>query len=137
MYAGEFLIETVDLVEIVTLKADQGASIRILIGDGGSRAVRHRAEEEFEPWLPDRCRSMARALSGVGRSRRVEVRLHGTTLYASHFRFDDVMLINWHAFGAVDALSPVTRHRSATCAHLFDFFDRAYERVWSASKSGG
>ncbi len=136
VYAGEFLIETLDLVEVLTLKADQGASIRILIGDGNSRAVRQRAEEESEPWLPDRCRSLARALSGVGQSRRVEVRLHDTTLYASHFRFDNVMLINGHAFGASDALSPVSRYRSATGAHLFDFYARAYERVWLASASG-
>ena len=60
----------------------------------------------------------------------VEVRLHNTTLYNSLFRFDDDLLVNMHAYGAVAAQSPVMHLRRISGGRLFPHYMRSFERVW-------
>jgi hypothetical protein len=122
VYAGAFLIETLDLVDIVQHKAAAGAEVRVLIGDPESAAVRSRAVELSLPWLPERCRSTARCLKPACHQAGVNIRLHGTTHYASHFRFDDVVLVNTHAFGVWSCQSPVLQLQRPGTGGLFDFY---------------
>ena len=53
-------------------------------------------------------------------------------LYASLFRFDESMMVNTHTYGAYAARSPVLHLRRVPGGQLFDYYDRAYERVWAA-----
>lgn len=137
VYAGGFLIETLDLADVLSWKASHGTAVRVLIGDPESTAVRARADELALSWLPERCRTTGRCLGPLSTTRSVEVRMHATTLYASLFRFDDVLLVNDHAYGVWACQSPVFHLRRAISGHLFDFYADAFERVWVASDPSG
>jgi len=130
VYAGGFLIESLDLADVLRWKANQGTAVRVLVGDPSAAAVRLRANELSLPWLPDRCGSTARYLDAVRSEPGVGVRCHRTTLYASTFRFDDVLLVNTHAFGVWAAQSPTLQLRRSPESSLFDFYVSAFERVW-------
>lgn len=130
VYAGAFLLETLDLVDVLQWKASEGARIRILVGDPDGVAVLHRAQELGIEWLPARCRSTLRYLDRVN---GISVRIHDTHHYASIFRFDDVVLANTHAFGVLACHSPVQQlHRVCSGSH-FDFWKSAFERAWLQS----
>lgn len=128
VYAGGFLIETLDLADVLRWKASKGTSIRILVGDAESAAVQMRADEISLSWLPDRCRTTVRYLRQVDVDLGLHVRIHGTTLYASQFRFDDHALLNTHAFGAWACDSPVIELQRCNDGRLFDFYAGAFER---------
>jgi len=130
VYAGGFLIETLDLADVIRWKAASGVAMRILVGDPGSDAVRVRGEEEQLPWLAERCRTTSRYLAEVSSDPGVEVRTHGTTLYASMFRFDDLLLVNTHAYGAWACQSPVHQLRAICGGRLFEHYAAVFERVW-------
>ena len=62
VYAGGFLVETFQLVDLMRAKSELGAEVRILIGDASCEAVRARGAEEGLPTLPQRCQSDAGVL---------------------------------------------------------------------------
>lgn len=131
VYAGGFLLETLDLADVIAHKAKTGTKTRILVGDPDSDAVKVRAAEERLPWLPERCRTTQQYLTQVRCRPGVGVRLHGTTLYASLFRFDDLILVNQHAYGAWACQAPVHQVRRIRDGYLFDFYRAAFERAWA------
>lgn len=134
VYAGGFLVETLDFADVIRWKASTGTRIRILIGDAESAAVRTRAAEVSLPWLPERCRTTAKYLDEVSCADGVTIKTHGTTLYASQFRFDDVLLVNAHAFGIWACQSPVYYLTSVRSGHLFDYYAAAFDRVWQSAE---
>jgi len=131
VYSGGFLIEAYDLIEVIRAKSAAGTSFRLLIGDSRCEAVRQRAHEEQLGSLVDRCRSTLEYLADVADLPGVQVRTHDTTLYASQYRFDESMLINNHTYGAYAARSPVMHLRRVPGGQLFDYYQRAFERVWA------
>jgi hypothetical protein len=134
IYAGAFLVETLDLGDVLRFKAERGTAIRVLVGDSNSAAVQSRAEELGLAWLPERCRTTATYLAqDLGSN--VGIRMHRTTLYASQFRFDDTLLINAHAHGVWASQSPVLRLDCAD-SPVFRFYADAFDRVWSDSPVG-
>jgi len=135
VYAGAFLIETLDLADVLRYKAASGTEVRVLVGDPESAAVQSRAAELSLPWLPERCRSTARCLEPARNEAGLTVRIHGTTYYASHFRFDDVVLVNTHAFGVWSCQSPVLQLQRASTSGLFDLHVGAFENVWAETSS--
>jgi hypothetical protein len=137
VYSGGFLIEAYNLVEVMRTKAAAGASFRILVGDSRCEAVRQRARDEGLPSLIDRTRSTLEYLHDVADLPGVQIRLHQTTLYASMFRFDDSMLVNNHTYGSWAARSPVLHLRKVPGGQLFDYYGRAFERVWATGEPIG
>lgn len=133
VYAGGFLIETLDLADVLRWKGSNGTTIRVLIGDPESAAVRMRAAEVSLSWLPERCRTTVKYLDDVRYEPGMAVRTHGTTLYASQFRFDDTLLVNVHAFGAWACHSPVYQLQRCASGRLFDFYAGAFERAWNSA----
>ena len=130
VYAGAFLIETLDLSDVLAWKASTGTRIRILVGDPDSQAVRLRAAELSLDWLPGRCASTMRYLQPVG---GIDLRQHAAVHYASLFRFDDILLANTHAAGVWACHSPVL-HLHRTCSSpLFDFYMHSFETIWRNS----
>ena len=110
VYAGAFLIETLDLADVLAWKASKGTRIRVLVGDPRSTAVGMRAAELSLDWLPQRCQSTLdylRRVDGIG------LRPHGASHYASLFRFDDLLLANTHAYGIWACHSPVLQLHKA------------------------
>ena len=65
VYAGNFLIEAYDLVDVVRDKSAAGTNFRILLSDARSEAVRQRGREENLPSIVDRCHSSLDHLSGT------------------------------------------------------------------------
>jgi hypothetical protein len=134
VYAGAFLIETLDLAEVLECKASRGTKIRVLVGDPESQAVRTRAEELSLTWLPQRCQS---TLDYLRRVNGICLRGHGASHYVSLFRFDDVLLANTHAYQAWACHSPVLQLRKAGSGRLFDFYARSFDRVWRCGDTTG
>jgi transcriptional regulator with XRE-family HTH domain len=134
VYSGGFLVEAYDLVEVIRSKAAAGVSFRILLGDSRCEAVRQRGKEEGLPTLPERCRSTLEYLGEVANLPGVQIRTHRTVLYASLFRFDESMMVNTHTYGAYAARSPVLHLRRVPGGQLFDYYNRAYDRVWAAGE---
>ena len=129
VYAGAFLIETLDLADVLTWKASTGTQIRVLVADPDSAAVRMRASELSLDWLPARCGSTHAYLRPV---RGIAVRQHHVSHYASLFRFDDTLLANTHAAGVWACHSPVMQLRRTCSAELFGFYQRSFERIWGS-----
>ena len=132
VYSGAFLMESLDLADVLTWKASRGTQIRMLVGDPHSAAVQARAAELSLDWLPQRCQSTLDYLrkhetSGIG------LRQHSATHYASTFRFDDLLLANTHAYGEWACHSPVLQLRRAGSGRLFDFYRKSFERVWATA----
>ena len=130
VYAGGFLIESLDLADVISWKAAHGTQVRVLVGQSDSAAVKLRASELSLPWLPDRCRSTAHYLRKVSGVRGAAIRLHSATVYASLFRFDDVLLANVHEFDIWACHTPVYQMRQSQSGCLFDFYTGSFERVW-------
>ncbi len=131
VYAGAFLIETLDLADVLQWKASTGTHIRILVADPDSAAVRMRATELSLDWLPGRCASTVRYLQPVS---GIAVRQHQAVHYASLFRFDDILLANTHAAGVWACHSPVLQLRRTCSTHLFDFYLHSFDRIWGPDR---
>jgi hypothetical protein len=127
VYAGAFLIETLDLADVLEWKVAKGTRIRVLVGDPRSEAVAMRAAELALDWLPQRCQSTLdylRRVDGIG------LRLHGASHYVSLFRFDNLLLANTHAYGIWACHSPVLQLHKASSGKLFDFYASSFDRAW-------
>ncbi len=133
VYAGLFLPDGYpDIAKLLRARAERGTRVRLLLGDADSAAVRLRGYEEgIGDALGARVRLSLTYLKDVIGSPGVELRLHGTTLYNSIFRFDDDMLVNTHVYGAPAAHSPVLHFRRLLGGRLFQHYQAAFERVWT------
>lgn len=137
VYAGSFLFEQYDFLDVIRRKAAQGVRVRILIGDETSDAVTLRAEEEGTTGgLQGRIQLHRRYLIDLDGVSGVEVRTHATTLYNSLFRFDQDLLVNGHAWGAPAGQSPVLHLRRVPGGRTWDHYMRSFETVWSAARPG-
>jgi len=132
VYAGLFLSDgRADIAALLQRKAEDSVPIRLLLGDPESEAVERRgAEEGVGEAMAARIRLSVSYLEPAFQVPGVEVRLHATTLYNSIFRFDDDVLVNTHAYGAVAAKSPVMHIRRIAGGRLFDHYTASFERVW-------
>ena len=136
VYAGSFLFEQYDFLDIIRRKAGQGVRVRILLGDEASPAVALRAEEEGTTGgLQGRIQLHRRYLRDLEGVRGVEVRIHATTLYNSLFRFDQDLLVNGHAWGAPAGQSPVLHLRRVPGGRTWDHYMRSFEAVWQSTSS--
>lgn len=135
VYSGVFLVEQYDLLPVIRAKVADGARFRILVGDETSSAVIQRAiEEGTAGGLEGRVQLMRRYLESVNDLPGVDVRIHGTPLYNSIYRFDDQMLINGHAFGSVAGQNPVLHLRHLPGGRMWEHYLRSFDRIWSQSK---
>ena len=136
VYAGLFLAEDIDLVRIMRDKAEDGVTIRILLGDPDSEHVALRgAEEGIHEAMAAKIRNVIvlyRLL--LVDLPTVEIRLHTTVLYNSIYRADDEMLVNPHVYGTAAAQSPVLHLQRHSDSDLFDTYADSFERVWTAAK---
>lgn len=131
VYAATFLFEQHDIGRVIREKSRDGVRVRILIGDETSPAVALRAEDEGTTGgLQARIQLHRRYLSEVAGLPGVEVRTHGTTLYNSLYRFDQDLLVNGHAYGALAGQSPVMHLRRVPGGRMWDHYMRSFDKVW-------
>jgi transcriptional regulator with XRE-family HTH domain len=136
VYAGSFLPEQFpNLVDLLRTKGHQGCAVRIALGDPAHPMVKARGVEEgYEPlWMTARVDLALLHYQPLQMSPGVEIRLHGTPLYCSIYRFDDQMLANCHLYGCPAARAPVL-HLRRLDGSVFDTFSRSFERVWEQAK---
>lgn len=134
-YAGTFLFEQHNIVDVLREKSAAGVRCRFLLGDETSEAVRQRAVDEGTTGgLEGRIQLHRRYLREVAGLPGVEVRTHSTTLYNSLFRFDQDLMVNGHAYGAPAGHSPVLHLRRVPGGRMWDHYMRSFEEVWNAGK---
>lgn len=131
VFSGAFLVEQYNLVPIIQRKAKDGVRFRLLVGDETAPAVVQRAIDEGTPGgLEGRIQLMRRYLTEVSGLDGVEVRTHGTVLYNSLYRFDDDLLVNGHAHGALAGQNPVLHLRRQPEGSMWQHYMRSFDRVW-------
>jgi len=82
---------------LLTERAAEGCTVRIVIGDADSDNVQARGQEErFGHGIESRCRLALMHYRPLAGTPGIEVRTHGTTLYNSLYRADDQQLVNAH-----------------------------------------
>ncbi len=74
------------------------------------------------------------ALDRVPHRDNCQIRLHSTTLYASIFRYDDIMLANPHMWGAPASANPVLHLRRIEGSSWFDGYRRSFDAVWETAR---
>ncbi|WP_202034922.1 XRE family transcriptional regulator [Streptomyces albus subsp. chlorinus] len=136
-FAGLFLTEEhTDWLPTVAQKAQQGARVRLLLGDPrGVQLAARDAEYRIGGGVAGR----VVAVLNYYRQRmpeQVEIRLHDTPLYNSIYRFDDEMLVNVHAYGVLAAHTP-TMHLRRIDGAFFHTYIESYERVWVSARTAG
>lgn len=131
VYSGLFLFEDSDVVQLLASKADDGARIRILLGDPESPEVTNRSEDEgIGDSLITRIRSAQALLKPLISHDCIEVRLHRTILYNSIFRADDRLITNLHIYGIPASAAPVLDLRRSVNATLFTTYLDSFEQTW-------
>lgn len=134
VYSGTFLFEQHDICHLLKEKAGEGVRCRMLIGDEKSDAVRLRAIEEDTPGsLEARVQLHRRSLRQVAGVPGIEVRVHGTTLYNSIYRFDEDLMVNGHAYGEPASHSPIIHFRRVPGGRVWDHYMRSFDAVWSGA----
>lgn len=112
-----------------------GVKVRLCWGDPESAAVAIRDEEEgIHGTLAHKVRSALTYYRPLLEVPGCEIRLHGTTLYNSLFRYDDEILVNPHAYGEPASANPVMHFRRLDGAPLFPHYVNSFERVWETAR---
>lgn len=122
------------IADMLTERATAGVKVRLCWGDPTSQAVDIRDREEgLRGTLAHKIRASLtyyRKLLDVG---GCEIRLHSATLYASIFRYYDVMLANPHMWGAPASANPVLELRRIEGSTWFDGYRRSFDAVWDTA----
>lgn len=134
-YAALFLPERAGLIDLLETKASGGCVVRILLADPTSQKLRERgAEEQYGEGIVSRVRVALRHYQPLTSCPGVEVRVHGTTLYNSIFRFDDTLLVNAHIWGRNAYAAPVLRVQRLHPGGLFDSYAESFAAIWEGGQ---
>ncbi|OLR90390.1 DUF5919 domain-containing protein [Actinokineospora bangkokensis] len=136
VYSGMFLTDNPRLVKQLRAKAEEGARIRIALGDPVSREVTKRSVEEGigKGTLAAKVRNSLAFFKPLADTPNISIRCHGTTLYNSLYRFDDDMLVNTHVYGFMAAHAPVMHLHRLSGGDLFETYSESFASVWDTAK---
>lgn len=135
VYAAMHLVEAHDLPGHVRRISAGGGQVRLLLGDSDSPVVAQRGVEEGLPQVPGRCTSSLDYVRSLLDLPGVELRVHGTPLYASLYRFDESMLVNTHLYGAPAKDNPTHHLRRVPGGLMFARHLEAFTRVWDLGRT--
>jgi transcriptional regulator with XRE-family HTH domain len=135
VYAGTFLANVNPrIADMLAQRATAGVKVRLCWGDPDSQAVDIRDREEgLRGTLPHKIRASLTYYRSLVDVPGCELRLHGTALYASLFRYDDAMLANPHMWGAPASANPVLHLRRIEGSAWFDGYRRSFDAVWETA----
>lgn len=132
VYAGLFLVEDRELLDILIEKAHAQVPLRIGLGDPASPHVAERGQEEqIGEAVASKVRNALVLYRPLSSYKAVEIRLHRTTLYNSIYRADDDMLVNQHAYGIPAGYAPTYHLRRTERGEMFQCYVDSFERVWT------
>ena len=135
VHSGTFFAQTQPRVApMLAGRAKRGVKVRLCFGDPSSEAVAVRdCEERLGGTLPAKIRASLTYYRDLTALDRIEIRLHGTTLYNSLFRYDDEILVNGHLYGDPASLNPTLHLRRIDGGTLFDHYVTGFNRVWNSA----
>ncbi len=136
VYGGTFLFDTVPgFSHLIEQAAERGVTVRFLTGDSDASAVHKRgAEEGIGEGLPGRCRLTLTRLTPLLGVEGVEVRTHGTTLYVSMFRADEVLIANHHIHGSPASDNPLLLITREADPQLWNKYLASFEDIWTRAR---
>jgi hypothetical protein len=115
--------------------ATAGTKVRLCFGDPASDAVAVRgAEEGLGDSLAAKIRASLTYYRDLVGLENCALRLHGTTLYASIFRFDSTLLFNPHLWGQPASANPILHVRRTKEDGLFQRYEEGFEAVWRSAR---
>ena len=133
VYSGLFLSEDAGVHRIFREKADEGARVRILLGDPDSEVVEQRNADEGIESLAAKIKNaivMYRPLFGMD---GIEFRTHRTVLYNSIYRADEQLLVNTHIYGTPASQAPVFHLRRVAGGGMVTTYLDSFEQVWDGA----
>ncbi|MCF4123222.1 helix-turn-helix domain-containing protein [Antribacter sp. KLBMP9083] len=135
-FGGSFLHDSIpEFGARISARARAGVRVRMLFGDPDSAAVALRGEEEgIGDLMSARCRLTWNYLKPILGEEGIEARKHGSTLYASIFRFDDTLLANVHVYGAPAGHNPILHMNRIPGGRLFAHYMESFERTWQGAE---
>ncbi|MBO0609351.1 XRE family transcriptional regulator [Myceligenerans salitolerans] len=135
-FGGSFLHDSIpEFGTRISARAHDGVRVRMLFGDPDSAGVARRGEEEgIDDLLSARCRLTWSYLKPILGNQGIEARKHGSTLYASIYRFDDTLMANVHAYGAPAGQSPIMHINRIPGGRLFAHYMESFERTWEGAE---
>jgi hypothetical protein len=131
-YAATWLWDSIPtFADVLAQRSAAGVAVRVCLGDPSSDAVRLRGKEEgIGDAMAGRCRLAISYAAPLAAAVPDAVRLTRTTLYASIFRFDHDVLVNFHLLGNPAAASPVLHLRRRREAGIATSVERTFDAVW-------
>ena len=115
-------------------RAKSGVGIRLCWADPASRAVDVRDREEgLRGTLAYKIRAALTYYQPLQGVPGCTIRLHRVGVYASLFRFDDVLLANPHIWGAPASANPVLHLQRIEGSTWFDAYRRSFDAVWDTA----
>lgn len=136
-YSGLFLAEDAGLLRIIRQRVEEGARLRVLLGDPDSAQAQTRSRDEGlgADIMAARIRNAHALLKPFQDLEGAEVRAHGTVLYNSIYRADDTLLVNTHAYGTPAPQAPVMRLHRTEADGAAAMYLTSFERVWELAES--
>lgn len=110
-----------------------GVRVRLLFGDPDSANVVARGAEEGIDMTAKVLNALQLVAPLVG-TPGIEIRLHGTPLYASLYMNDRWLLANHHKFGVPASRSLFLRVRRSLTSTSYDTYAEGFEKVWSSAR---
>jgi hypothetical protein len=80
--------------------------------------------------IPTKARNVLALFRRLADIEGIEVRLHGTTLYNSIYRFDSEMIVNTHVLGLVAPHCPALHLRRLAASGMFDIYTACFDQIW-------
>jgi len=134
VFSGTFFAQSNPRVAAM-LRERAARGVRVRLCDPASEAVELRGHEEG---LGDSLAAKIKASLTYYRPlvdvEGCEVRLHGATLYASMFRYDDMLLVNPHIWGQPASANPLLHVRRREDHGVFDRYVDGFDAVWRSAK---
>jgi hypothetical protein len=137
VYVGMFMTERPNLLADIKNKAGAGVRIRILFGQRDSAAVIQRStDERIGPHtISAKIDHVLAHFAPLINTPGIEIRLHGTVLYNSIYRFDDEMIVNTHVYGKIASHAPALHLKKLATEgwDLFNMYAGSFDAAWDGA----
>ncbi|WP_156892902.1 hypothetical protein [Actinokineospora enzanensis] len=84
--------------------------------------------------IPAKARNTLAFFRPLAKASGIHIRVHGTVLHNSIYRFDDDMLVNTHVYGFVAGHAPLVHIRRLSDGDLFETYSESFDRVWETAQ---
>ncbi|XKK36928.1 XRE family transcriptional regulator [Nocardiopsis sp. ARC36] len=134
VYSGLFLADDAGIMELLAERARNGVSIRILLGDAKSQAVKQRGKDEhIGEALAARANNSLLLFRALLEINGVEIRTHSTILYNSIYSTERKIFANQHIYGLPAAKCPVFEISQITSPEMAKIYLESFDLTWAGS----